>query len=409
MGVERDRRGRDFDCPNGWRETLFCLIGSGQFSADSFDRRRVDYQQQADNSLCVSDQFAAHNRLRQPDFVMRATPSFGQLAVVTHHVMESGGGSYPGTPGPEGQPGPQGPQGIPGTNGSQGPQGVKGDTGDAGPQGIQGNTGSQGPQGNPGSQGIQGDPGADGAQGPQGNTGSQGIQGNQGPPGNDGAPGSQGIQGIQGNTGSAGPGVVTGGTAGQVLAKIDSTNFNTQWVTPSGAAPAGVLDDSQFSILQSDGTLNAASGVQTWCGTNKTGQDAFTLAANTTYKVRGQLIVNTGTTTHTTALAWALSGATITDFQYQVLLWSAAANAIATVQSTVHVTGVASKVLNATSTAVYTNISFEGILVSANAGTITPQINFSANPTGTNLMKRGSWISLSRLGINTVTVSGGWA
>ena len=45
--------------------------------------------------------------------------------------------------------------------------------------------------------------------------------------------GPQGIQGIPGPTGStgpAGPGVPTGGTAGQVLAKIDNTNYNTQWV-----------------------------------------------------------------------------------------------------------------------------------------------------------------------------------
>lgn len=34
-------------------------------------------------------------------------------------------------------------------------------------------------------------------------------------------------------TGPAGQGVPTGGTAGQVLSKIDGTNFNTQWVTPS--------------------------------------------------------------------------------------------------------------------------------------------------------------------------------
>lgn len=37
------------------------------------------------------------------------------------------------------------------------------------------------------------------------------------------------------------------------------------------------------------------------------------------------------------------------------------------------------------------------------------QINFSANPTGTNLMKRGSWTSFTRLGTDTVTSAGGWA
>jgi hypothetical protein len=42
-----------------------------------------------------------------------------------------------------------------------------------------------------------------------------------GPPGADGAPGS------------TGPGVPVGGTAGQILAKINGTNYNTQWITPS--------------------------------------------------------------------------------------------------------------------------------------------------------------------------------
>jgi hypothetical protein len=134
------------------------------------------------------------------------------------------------------------------------------------------------------------------------------------------------------------------------------------------------------------------------------------VAANSTYRVRGQWIVNTGATTHTTAMAWALSGATVADFQYIVDLHSAAVNTIATAQSRTHVSGVASKVLNATSTAVFTIIDFEGIINITNGGTITPQINFSANPTGTNLMKRGSWISFELWGSNTVTVSNGaWA
>lgn len=174
------------------------------------------------------------------------------------------------------------------------------------------------------------------------------------------------------------------------------------------ASATGILLDKQFSLMQSDGTLNAASGVQTWCGTNKTGQDVFTVAANTTYLVEGYWYVNTGSTTHTTAMAWALATATVTDFQYRVLLWSAAANTLTTTQSTVHVSGVASKVLNATSAAVYTIIQFSGIIVIGTGGTITPQINFSANPTGTNLMKRGSWTSFTRLGDNTTASAGGW-
>lgn len=71
--------------------------------------------------------------------------------------------------------------------------------------------------------------------------------------------------------------------------------------------------------------------------------------------------------------------------------------------------GVASKVLNATSTAVRTVIEFDGILVTGSGGTITPQINFSANPTGTNQTLRGSYVSLELLGADTTTKVGGWA
>lgn len=46
-----------------------------------------------------------------------------------------------------------------------------------------------------------------------------------------------GPAGAAGSTGPAGPGVPVGGTAGQVLSKIDGTNYNTQWV----ASPGGFI------------------------------------------------------------------------------------------------------------------------------------------------------------------------
>lgn len=41
--------------------------------------------------------------------------------------------------------------------------------------------------------------------------------------------------------GTNGQGVPTGGTAGQVLAKVDATNYNTQWVTPGAGSGAQVV------------------------------------------------------------------------------------------------------------------------------------------------------------------------
>lgn len=193
-------------------------------------------------------------------------------------------------------------------------------------------------------------------------------------------------------------------SAGQVLTATGAAAAT--WQTPASSAPAGVLSDLQMSVLNADFTLAAAAGVQ---AAFPAAQDAFTVQANTTYRVRGQYIINTGATSHTTAMAWALASATVASFEYLATLWSAALNTISTALSVTHVSGAASKVLNAASIVVYTIVSFEGIVRFTAGGTVTPQINFSANPTGTNLMKRGSWVSFERLGADTVTTIGGFA
>lgn len=109
-------------------------------------------------------------------------------------------------------------------------QGATGPTGPQGEQGIQGIQGEQGIQGIQGEQGLKGDKGDTGDTGPQGIQGIQGIQGETGPQGPQGDQGIQGIQGIQGETGATGPGVAAGGTAGQILSKVDGTDYNTTWI-----------------------------------------------------------------------------------------------------------------------------------------------------------------------------------
>lgn len=123
-----------------------------------------------------------------------------------------------------------------------GPQGPQGPTGPQGPQGPTGATGATGATGNGiASAVLNADytltltftdgtsyttPSIRGAQGPQGATGATGATG---PKGEQGPQGETGPQGPQGPQGPAGQGVPTGGTAGQVLAKVDGTNYNTEW------------------------------------------------------------------------------------------------------------------------------------------------------------------------------------
>lgn len=99
-----------------------------------------------------------------------------------------------------------------------------------------GAAGPQGPTGATGATGPQGATGATGTTGPQGATGTTGATGPQGPTG---ATGATGPQGATGSTGATGQGVPAGGIANQVLSKIDSTNYNTQWVTPGSGGGGG--------------------------------------------------------------------------------------------------------------------------------------------------------------------------
>lgn len=119
--------------------------------------------------------------------------------------------------------------------------------GERGPQGPAGATGATGPAGPAGADGA---PGATGATGPQGPEGPAGPKGDTGPAGPVGPKGDTGEQGPVGPKGPAGPGVPTGGAAGQVLAKIDGTDYNTEWKDVAGGGGVKVkhLNDMHPSL-----------------------------------------------------------------------------------------------------------------------------------------------------------------
>jgi hypothetical protein len=135
--------------------------------------------------------------------------------------------------------------------------------------------------------------------------------------------------------------------------------------------------------------------------------DVLTLAANTTYRFRARLKFNTGATSHTTA--FGLGGtATFTSIGYTAQSISAAANTLATPQQR-DVESAAAAVLTAASTAVTTSIVIEGILRTNAAGTIIPQVTFSAGPTGTCETAINSFFEVEPIGDDTVAAVGQWA
>lgn len=180
-----------------------------------------------------------------------------------------------GKDGADGAPGPAGPQGIQGVKGDKGDKGDPGPTGPAGkdgapgakgdpgsigppgPQGATGATGAVGPAGEKGEKGDKGDPGEKGDPGPQGPQGLQGVPGEAGPQGLRGDKGEKGDPGEKGEPGENGVGVPAGGTAGQVLAKVDDTDYNTQWVDQTGGEP---VEQSAYLVKAPIGTIVIWSG-----------------------------------------------------------------------------------------------------------------------------------------------------
>lgn len=67
------------------------------------------------------------------------------------------------------------------------------------------------------------------------------LHGSTGSTGATGATGADGSTGATGAAGSNGAGVPTGGTTGQILSKINGTNYNTQWIdAPTGGGVATI-------------------------------------------------------------------------------------------------------------------------------------------------------------------------
>ena len=173
--------------------------------------------------------------------------------------------------------------------------------------------------------------------------------------------------------------------------------FNSEWS----------LGVHQASVVQ---TVFGLGAVNTLQNALPAAQDTITLPANTTYYFEGQYILATGSTSHTTAMEFlAGDGLTITSCNYYSWAWAAAANAIATTSWSKWNTGIGTNVVTAAGTPVRTHIQFLGVIRVNVGGTLTPRIQFSANPTGTNQMLVDSFVGFRRIGAGNFANHAAWA
>lgn len=70
-----------------------------------------------------------------------------------------------------------------------------------------------------------------------------------------GPAGPQGPQGATGPQGPAGQGVPAGGTAGQVLAKADNSDYNARWVNQANGEWELVHTGEHFNFFEKDGLV----------------------------------------------------------------------------------------------------------------------------------------------------------
>jgi microcystin-dependent protein len=174
-----------------------------------------------------------------------------------------GADGAPGAQGPEGPPGPEGPEGPAGTFGVLDEAPVDPNEGDVWfntsdgrfyvyyddfwVEALSNEAGPQGPEGPQGPAGADGSDGATGPEGPQGPAGADST-----------VPGPQGDPGEQGDPG---PGIAAGGTEGQVLLKVDGTDYNTTWADNSAESTFYLVRNNTGATI-AKGTLVAATGAE---------------------------------------------------------------------------------------------------------------------------------------------------
>ena len=130
------------------------------------------------------------------------------------------------------------------------------------------------------------------------------------------AVGFKGNTGAAGSTGTAGVGVIAGGTANQVLAKIDSTNYNTKWLTLSAVSTSGLYSSLTGTPAAYTATsINALLDVDTATVAPTNGQALVWSASSSTWKPTTVVGLSSRTTVQATT---AISLAAAATGNYQV-------------------------------------------------------------------------------------------
>jgi len=197
-------------------------------------------------------------------------------------------------------------------------------------------------------------------------------------------------------------------TSGTVMTSAEAGAIeyttNVPYFTPNTGNRA-VLQCAHVAVVDSDKTGTNGTAVQ---NIFPAAFDTLTVEGSTTYLWELFLDADNGATTTTKALAFDAGSCTYTSFRYWATSQNVAINTTGTTQSSVHVNTAAVTVVLATGTTAW-YIYAKGIMRVNAGGTFIPQFKYSADPTGTVLIRKDSYMTLTPLGTNTLASVGAWA
>ena len=189
---------------------------------------------------------------------------------------------------------------------------------------------------------------------------------------------------------------------GAILTAPSATALAIKSTVPAGT---GVVPTVQVICPSSATALTSSALAQNVF--SPSGFDTISVQASTTYMFDGLYIIKTtGGVSHTISMSFALSGgASITNCS-----WTTIACPLGTplpvipsrVQDANLFIAVAGGNVNTTNSTTHNIVKFEGIMRVNAAGSVVPQITFSAAPTGTNTLEIGSYLKFYPIGANTI-------
>lgn len=162
--------------------------------------------------------------------------------------------------------------------------------------------------------------------------------------------------------------------------------------------------EGHFSITQSTRSLSSSNTAQ---DVFDSGQNSMDVEGDTLYEIEGLYDIRTGATSHSTGIGFA-GTATINFLKIQVRAYKGGVDATVTATNGSTKSTLTNATQTPANTTTNTGVWFTGLISINAAGTLIPQITFSAAPGGTNQMAVGSYVKLRKLGKGNITIIGDW-